>query len=127
MKQDGDLKIEKYQVNNQSSIQGTLSLAETQTSTLPESIKLFQNYPNPFNLQTTMRLLLNKESDVNLSVYNLRGEIVKTLINKNLVPGHHTFHWDGIDEYNHPVSSGIYICRAISESEDKSFKLLFIK
>ena len=124
---NADFKTEKYQINNQPPIQGTILISEAQTLNKPESFKLFQNYPNPFNHRTSIRLLVNKFSNVNLAIYNLRGEIIKKIINRNLVPGHYTFHWDGVDERNHPVGSGIYICRVVSGSEDKSFKLLFIK
>jgi hypothetical protein len=65
-------------------------------------------YPNPFNPQTTAYLNLKNDSKVTLNVYNIKGEMVKTLVDENLISGEHHIIWDGTDNNNSKVSSGIY-------------------
>jgi cytochrome c peroxidase len=75
---------------------------------LPASFTLEQSYPNPFNLETTISFSLSKRSYVDLSIYNILGEKVKTLVNGNLDAGNHTITWDGKNESGSVVASGIY-------------------
>jgi len=65
-------------------------------------------YPNPFNPQTTAFLNLKSDSRVTLCVYNIKGEKVRTLINEDLSAGEHHVIWNGTDDNNSQVSSGIY-------------------
>jgi hypothetical protein len=65
-------------------------------------------YPNPFNPETNALLSLKQESKVVMAVYNIKGEKVKTLVNGNLPAGMHTIPWNGTDENNLSVASGIY-------------------
>ncbi|MCP4633837.1 MAG: T9SS type A sorting domain-containing protein [candidate division Zixibacteria bacterium] len=70
---------------------------------LPTSLNLYSNYPNPFNAQTTIRFNLTEESNVTLSVYNLYGQKVETLINKNMESRQYEITWDAST-----YSSGVY-------------------
>ncbi len=65
-------------------------------------------YPNPFNPQTTAYLNLKSDSRVTLNVYNIKGEKIRTLVNENLSAGEHHVVWNGTDDNNSQVSSGIY-------------------
>ncbi len=69
---------------------------------------LHQNYPNPFNPTTTISFSIPKDSKVELSIYNIKGQKVKQLISDQLSTGQHSVVWDGRDENNKPVGSGIY-------------------
>ncbi len=120
-------KIAKFQINNYAPLQGTISLKEDQAPAIPKAFKVHQNFPNPFNHQTAIRLSINKYSTVKLAIYNLRGEIVKTIIHEPLMPDDYLFYWNGTDDRNFSVSSGIYLCRAIGGSEQQSFKILLMK
>ncbi len=76
----------------------------------PGWFKLDQNYPNPFNATTTIHFELGKASLINMNIYDLRGSKVKGLITgKELRPGGYNVSWAGINDYNQPVSSGIYL------------------
>jgi len=66
------------------------------------------NYPNPFNPSTTIEFSTQNESNIELTIFNIRGQKVKTLINNDCTNGNHSIMWDGVDESNNPVSSGIY-------------------
>jgi hypothetical protein len=69
---------------------------------------LYQNYPNPFNTQTTISFSNLKAGWINISIYNIIGQKIKTLADGKLRIGHHQVIWSGKDENDMPVSSGIY-------------------
>jgi hypothetical protein len=66
------------------------------------------NYPNPFNPQTTISFSIPEESNIELSVYNIKGQLVKNLVNDINPAGEHSVTWNGTDDNNKPVSSGVY-------------------
>jgi hypothetical protein len=72
------------------------------------SQQLMQNYPNPFNPQTQIEFSLVEASKVTLTVYNLLGQKVVTLVDEILPAGRHVFNWDGQDESGREVASGLY-------------------
>ncbi|MCF7919356.1 MAG: FG-GAP-like repeat-containing protein [Candidatus Cloacimonetes bacterium] len=67
-----------------------------------------ENYPNPFNPSTVIEYAIVEAGDVELSIYNIRGQLVKCLVNEQREPGIYHVSWDGNDKANKPVSSGIY-------------------
>lgn len=78
---------------------------------MPEEFDISQNYPNPFNLTTNISFYLPNQSQVDLTIYNLLGEKVKTLANGVFEPGSHSVSWDGKNESGSVVASGIYFYR----------------
>jgi hypothetical protein len=70
--------------------------------------ELFNNYPNPFNPTTTISFSIPKESKIELSVFNIKGQKVKTLANTEFDRGNHSVVWNGKDKLNKAVSSGVY-------------------
>lgn len=78
---------------------------------LPEGFALYQNYPNPFNPSTEIRFELPRTSEVELTVYNLLGQEIKTLTDGRLPAGSHSVIWDGTNNEGTAVSSGIYFYR----------------
>ncbi len=72
--------------------------------------KLYQffNYPNPFNPQTTISFQLSENDEVNLSIYNIKGQKIKTIVNQKLEQGLHQITWDGKNDNNQYVASGVY-------------------
>jgi hypothetical protein len=73
--------------------------------------KLFQNYPNPFNPTTTIEYEVGKNSNVDITVYNVMGKRVKRLVDENKSPGHYQATWDGITDRGETVASGVYFYR----------------
>lgn len=76
---------------------------------LPENYALHQNYPNPFNPETVIRYELPEQAMVELRIYNLLGQEVRTLIHGTMPPGYHQAVWDGKDSFGNPVPSGVYV------------------
>jgi len=83
---------------------------------LPDVFTLAQNYPNPFNPTTVIDFTLPRESHVQLSVYDILGKKVKTLVNESRAAGAYSVIWDGTDDNGNPQSSGTYFYR-LSSSE----------
>jgi len=69
---------------------------------------VLNNYPNPFNPNTTINFSVQEDCNIELSIYNIKGQEINPLINDNFSKGNHQIIWNGDDEYNNPVSSGIY-------------------
>ncbi|MCF7913315.1 MAG: DUF1566 domain-containing protein [Candidatus Cloacimonetes bacterium] len=102
-----------------------------QTSTdsdLPEtgSIQLKQNYPNPFNPSTRLDFYLPSSEYVNLSIFNIRGQKIITLINEILSEGEHTLVWDGVNTQREKVSGGIYFYTLRTAGERITRKMVMI-
>ena len=76
-----------------------------------KTIELYRNYPNPFNPRTTISFYLNEEAKVNLSIYNLKGELVKVLAKSRYQSGLHNIIWDGSNLHEQKVASGVYLYR----------------
>ena len=89
--------------------------------------RLYANYPNPFNQQTKISYQLGETSDVNLSIFNINGQLVNTLVNSKQIAGSHEVIWNGKDENGKDVGSGLYIY-CLNCNDKKLFgKALLIK
>ena len=91
------------------------------------SLQLHQNAPNPFKQLTMINYQLAKPGLVNLKVYNIAGQLVKTLVSGQVGAGPHTVKWDGSDNSGNKVSSGIYIYRLQAENKDLTRKLVILR
>lgn len=80
-------------------------------SPAPTEFTLKQNYPNPFNPATQIHYQIPDESYVDIAVYNISGQKIKSLVVEHKVPGYYTITWDGLDSSGQPVTSGIYVLR----------------
>jgi hypothetical protein len=83
--------------------------------------------PNPFNLATKISFALEAAGRVNLKVYSMRGQLVKTLVNRDLDPGTHDLLWDGKNDSGRIVSSGTYLLRLVAPDRTQSRKLSVLK
>lgn len=102
-------------------IQGKLT-SVNESEDLPSDFKLQQNYPNPFNPITTIGFSLPKSSYVTLKVYNILGQEIMTIVNKELEAGYHTYKFS-----NTNLSSGTYIYRIEAGNFKDSKKMMMIK
>jgi hypothetical protein len=88
---------------------------------------LFNAYPNPFNPSTTLTFELKKDSFANLSVYNVKGQLVKTLHNVFTNKGKHSFNWNGTDDSGKRVCSGVYFYSLRTPDKCIVKKILMLK
>ncbi len=95
--------------------------------TPPLVSRLHQNYPNPFNPSTTVMFDLAEATPVTLAVYNVKGQLVRCLLQAPLGAGTHRILWDGTDESRRPVASGIYFFRIASPALTASRKAVLLK
>jgi len=94
---------------------------------IPIVYALNQNYPNPFNPTTQISFSLPEASHADLRIYNLKGQVVKTLIQEELNQGLHTMVWNGKDDNNKPVSTGIYYYRLKWQGKELTRKMILLK
>jgi flagellar hook assembly protein FlgD len=92
-----------------------------------EGIKL-QSYPNPFNLETTISFSIPEESEVNITVYNVKGQKIKILESNIKSTGTHSIVWNGKDVNGNQVGSGVYLFRLnVNGKTQKVKKCLLLK
>ena len=104
----------------------TLDIIKTKNTT-PGVITISQNFPNPFNPETTFNYTVHKTGKVLFSIYNVMGDLVYTVDNGSLLPGSYNIVWNGVNNFNRPVSSGIYFYQLKSGEEVKSGKMVYSK
>jgi len=94
---------------------------------IPNDFELSQNYPNPFNPQTKIDFAVPKSAEVHLAIYNLKGELIRTLHAGQFSPGRYTAVWDGRNHAGEPASSGVYIYKIRIGEWQATKKLTLIK
>ncbi len=91
------------------------------------AFRLFPAYPNPFNPTTMLSYQLDADNYVNLDVYNVKGQLVRTLVHGVQQTGTHHIAWNGLDDFGMSVSSGIYLYRLQAGSRMLTSKVLLMK
>ena len=81
----------------------------TDTDVIPDEFVLHQNYPNPFNPTTILSYDLPENGLVNITIYNIMGRLVRTLVNSSQTAGHKSIQWNATNNRNEPVSAGLYL------------------
>ncbi len=93
----------------------------------PKTFELFQNYPNPFNAGTKISFTLLKRQPVTLTIYNILGQPVKTLLNREMPAGKNEISWDGTFENGLVATSGLYFYELKTLAERQIRKMVFLK
>ncbi|MCK6543714.1 T9SS type A sorting domain-containing protein [bacterium] len=86
-------------------------IAKAQAEIIPSQFSLAQNYPNPFNPSTTLRFGLPETSSVKITIYNMLGQQVRTLVKQVMPAASHALLWDGTNDFGQRVASGVYVYR----------------
>jgi len=98
----------------------------TSVANIPHEIRLLQNYPNPFNPSTVIPFSITEYGVTKLSIYNMLGQRVCTILNQGLAPGSYEVVWNGNNEYGLPVSSGAYIYHLNNNQNQASEMMIFL-
>ena len=91
----------------------------------PKKFWLEQNYPNPFNPETAIPFSLNQDSKVTIKIFNVLGQEMLTLLNRNLVAGKHLIQWDGRNKNGVNVSSGVYFYQ-VKTNDNKAVRKMML-
>lgn len=102
----------------------SVNSSESISTVTSSSIKSF---PNPFNPETNITFQLKDDSYVNMQIFNIRGQLVRSLVNNNIEAGQYTLKWDSKDDIGRDVPSGVYLCCIDAENFHKSIKLLLVR
>ncbi len=97
-----------------------------QLQTRPAAFSLASNYPNPFNPATTIQYALPQAADVQLTVYNVVGQVVRTLVAEHQSAGRYLVAWDATDDSGHSLSAGIYFYRLQAGGEFHAVKKMLL-
>jgi hypothetical protein len=139
---DGDGKLELLMEKNVSRISGSdyaaisiqvfsTSLSVTSVSNYsqatPNQFQLEQNYPNPFNPSTRIQYGLSERANVQIQIYNLAGQLIKTLLNEAKEPGNYSLDWDGKTDSGYRAASGTYFYRVQAAGQAQTKKMLVLR
>ena len=104
-----------------------MQLLITPVELLPKIFALHQNYPNPFNPVTTLRYDLPENAMINITIYDMLGKQVKTLVNQTQDAGYKSVIWDATNDYGKPVSAGIYLYQIQAGEYISTKKMVLLK
>jgi len=108
-------------------IQSTTGIDEPLAAPVPERLTLAENRPNPFNPSTTIAFALPQPGRASLRVYDMKGRLVKTLVDESLPAGGHSAAWDGSDVSGGNAASGVYLYELRAGGERLTRRMLLLK
>lgn len=106
-------------------IMGAVDVADPSAPAL--ATKLNANYPNPFNPETTISYSVKNAGPVSIEIYNVKGQVVKTLVSESKASGNYSVVWNGHDNNNQAVSSGVYFYKMNAGQYSSSKKMILMK
>jgi len=95
--------------------------------TLPIAYNIYNAYPNPFNPKTTLRYDLPEDGLVNITVYDMLGNVVNNLVNTNQSSGYKSIQWDATNNQGEPVSAGVYLYKIQAGEFVDTKKMVLLK
>ena len=93
----------------------------------PEKIQIKQNYPNPFNPTTTLEYYLPRDLFVNISIYDMLGNKIKSLVQRDQVSGFKSVQWNAQNNQGEPVSAGVYLYKIQADGFSQTKKMILVK
>ncbi len=106
---------------------GSTPVDDNNVAGLPADYQLAQNYPNPFNPSTFIAYTLSRKSDVNISVYDILGRKVTTLVDKPQPAGNYQIEWNGLDINGNKVAAGVYFYLMRTNDFSETRKMILLK
>ncbi|MDZ4122257.1 MAG: T9SS type A sorting domain-containing protein [Candidatus Cloacimonadaceae bacterium] len=125
--QDNDTKevLQAYKISLLALEEPPVSVSDNTVPALKAGLESI--HPNPFNPQTTISYSLPTNQKVQLNIYNLKGQLVKSLVDADMVSGRHSIVWNGLDNSGSKVSSGMYFVRMDTATGSSSRKVMLLK
>lgn len=124
--------LESLDLDGSTSFFGPVSVVlgdnpEEPSPSIPLKTQMRRAFPNPFNPNITIQYDIAVESPVTITIYNARGQKVKTILQTTKIPGTYTTSWDGRDESGRPAATGVYVIRMQANRYDKLRKVTLVK
>ena len=94
---------------------------------MPDGFTLHQNYSNPFNPITTLRYDLPEDANVNITIYDIMGRVVKTMVNSQENAGFKSIQWNATNDKGSPVSAGLYLYTIQAGEFRQTKKMVLLK
>ena len=94
---------------------------------LPTVFALHQNYPNPFNPTTQIRYDLPEDANVNITIYDIMGRSIRSLVNSQQTAGYHSIQWNATNNHGEPLSAGMYIYTIQAGEFSQTRKMILLK
>ena len=104
-----------------------LSVINSHNPAIPSSYVLFQNFPNPFNPFTTLQYKLPQDSFVDVTIYDMLGNVVSNLVNANESLGYKSVQWSATNNQGEPVSAGVYLYKIQAGDFVDTKKMILLK
>jgi len=108
-------------------IETCVLVSNDESNQLPTAFSLYNNYPNPFNPMTTIRYNLPEDALVNITIYDMMGRVVKTLINDQQTTGYRSLQWNATNDNGAPVSAGLYLYTIEAGQFRQTNKMVLLK
>jgi hypothetical protein len=124
---DGIEKAAYYWDDTKGVTYNCISAAAKLAGNVPQKFSVSENYPNPFNPETQFSLNLVAETHVSFVIYNVTGQVVRTLVDAPMTAGSHTITWNGTNDSGKALSSGIYFYRVIAGDEIVTNRMTLLK
>ena len=105
----------------------SLSVEDSAEDVLPDHFDLYQNYPNPFNPITTLRYVVAERAEVTLTIHDILGRQVRTLVQSVEEPGFKSVMWDGTNDLGKQVSAGVYLYRIQAGEFVQTRKMILLR
>ncbi|MBN1893064.1 T9SS type A sorting domain-containing protein [bacterium] len=105
----------------------TVHVSNALKGRIPDRFEMSHNYPNPFNPETNFNLAMPEKGKLRIAVFNILGQEVAQLADRDFPAGWHTVSWDGRDRFGRPAPTGVYICRAVSGKFSAAVKIEMIR
>ena len=121
------VRDDSYGLSNVKQIVFEATNATISKDNLPAGYALEQNYPNPFNPETRISFKLAEKSHVSITIYDMLGRNIKTLINQTQDAGYKSLIWDATNDYGEPVSAGIYLYQIQAGEYISTKKMVLLK
>ena len=127
-KKDGTTQI--FKIEDVSKLTFSLPVGVNEGKIIGNAIKSFtllQNYPNPFNPSTTIEYQIPKAGDVEVNIYNIAGQLIRTIESSFKIAGSYKVNWNSRNDFNQNVASGIYILSVKYKNSFLTKKLILIQ
>jgi hypothetical protein len=108
-------------------IQSCVFISNVEINQLSIVFNLYNNFPNPFNPTTTLKYDLPEDAMVNITIYDIMGRRIKTLVNGPKSAGYRSVIWDATNDYGKPVSAGLYLYTIQAGEFRQTKKMVMLK